>query len=37
VRVGDEAEILACVAALRRYARGLTGDRDRADDLVQDR
>jgi RNA polymerase sigma-70 factor (ECF subfamily) len=36
VRVGAEAEIVACVPGLRRYARGLTGDRDRADDLVQD-
>ncbi|EKF40981.1 sigma-70 family RNA polymerase sigma factor [Nitratireductor indicus] len=30
----DEME--ACVPALRRYARALTHDRDRADDLVQD-
>jgi RNA polymerase sigma-70 factor (ECF subfamily) len=29
-------EIEACVPALRRYARALTRDRDRADDLVQD-
>jgi RNA polymerase sigma-70 factor (ECF subfamily) len=29
-------EIEAAVPALRRYARGLTGDADRADDLVQD-
>jgi RNA polymerase sigma-70 factor (ECF subfamily) len=29
-------EIEAAVPALRRYARGLTGDSDRADDLVQD-
>jgi RNA polymerase sigma-70 factor (ECF subfamily) len=29
-------EIAACVPALRRYARALTHDRDRADDLVQD-
>jgi RNA polymerase sigma-70 factor (ECF subfamily) len=36
VRARDEAEIVACVPGLRRYARGLTGDRDRADDLVQD-
>ena len=32
----DEADIVACIPSLRRYARGLTGDRDRADDLVQD-
>ena len=32
----DEAEIVACIPSLRRYARGLTADRDRADDLVQD-
>jgi RNA polymerase sigma-70 factor (ECF subfamily) len=30
------AEIEAAVPALRRYARGLVGDADRADDLVQD-
>src|SRR5665213_3765229 len=36
MRARDEAEIVACVPGLRRYARGLTGDRDRADDLVQD-
>lgn len=30
------AEIVACIPALRRYARGLTGSRDAADDLVQD-
>ena len=29
-------EIAECVPALRRYARALTGDRDAADDLVQD-
>ncbi|MHC0053360.1 sigma-70 family RNA polymerase sigma factor [Actibacterium sp. D379-3] len=29
-------EIEANIPALRRYARGLTGDRDTADDLVQD-
>lgn len=29
-------EITACVPALRRYARGLTRNADRADDLVQD-
>jgi RNA polymerase sigma-70 factor (ECF subfamily) len=32
----DEAEIVACIPSLRRYARGLGSDRDRADDLVQD-
>ncbi len=32
----DEAAIVACIPSLRRYARGLTSDRDRADDLVQD-
>jgi len=36
VRVQDEAEIVACIPSLRRYARGLTSQRDRADDLVQD-
>lgn len=36
MRARDEAEIVACIPSLRRYARGLTGDRDRADDLVQD-
>jgi RNA polymerase sigma-70 factor (ECF subfamily) len=36
VRARDEAEIVACMPGLRRYARGLTGDRDRAADLVQD-
>ncbi|MYN14517.1 sigma-70 family RNA polymerase sigma factor [Pusillimonas sp. TS35] len=30
------AQITACIPSLRRYARGLTGDRDLADDLVQD-
>ena len=29
-------EVEACVPALRRYARALTRDPDRADDLVQD-
>lgn len=29
-------DILAEIPRLRRYARALTGDRDRADDLVQD-
>jgi len=36
MRAEDEAQILACIPSLRRYARGLTGDPDRADDLVQD-
>ena len=31
-----ESLIVACIPSLRRYARGLTGDPDRADDLVQD-
>jgi RNA polymerase sigma-70 factor (ECF subfamily) len=34
--VRDEAEIVACIPSLRRYARGLVLDPDRADDLVQD-
>ena len=29
-------DILACLPHLRAFARSLTGDRDRADDLVQD-
>lgn len=36
MRADDEASILACIPSLRRYARGLTGDAHRADDLVQD-
>ncbi|MCV6905502.1 MAG: RNA polymerase sigma factor, partial [Achromobacter xylosoxidans] len=36
MRAEDEAAILACIPSLRRYARGLTGDPHRADDLVQD-
>ncbi|MEO7338473.1 MAG: RNA polymerase sigma factor, partial [Caldimonas sp.] len=36
MRADDEAEIVGCIAGLRRYARGLTGQRERADDLVQD-
>lgn len=36
MRADDEAAILACIPSLRRYARGLTGDPHRADDLVQD-
>lgn len=30
------AQIVACIPGLRRYARGLTGNRESADDLVQD-
>lgn len=29
-------QIVSCIPNLRRYARGLTGDREAADDLVQD-
>lgn len=36
MRVQDEAEIVACIPSLRRYARGLMSDSARADDLVQD-
>ena len=36
MRAQEEADIVACIPSLRRYARGLTSDRDRADDLVQD-
>jgi len=36
MRAEDEAQIVACIPSLRRYARGLTGDREQADDLVQD-
>ena len=36
MRAQDEAEIVACIPSLRRYARGLVSDRERADDLVQD-
>lgn len=36
MRAHDEAEIVACIPGLRRYARGLVSDRNRADDLVQD-
>src|SRR5471032_1598462 len=32
----DRADIAAHIPRLRRYARALTGDRDRAEDLVQD-
>jgi RNA polymerase sigma-70 factor, ECF subfamily len=31
-----EEEVLACLPHLRAFARSLTGERDRADDLVQD-
>lgn len=30
------AQIVACIPSLRRYARGLTANREAADDLVQD-
>ena len=36
MRAQDQADIVACTPSLRRYARGLVSDRDRADDLVQD-
>jgi RNA polymerase sigma-70 factor (ECF subfamily) len=36
MRAQHEAGIVACIPSLRRYARGLTGDVHRADDLVQD-
>jgi RNA polymerase sigma-70 factor (ECF subfamily) len=36
MRVQDEAQIVACIPHLRRYARGLSSDREQADDLVQD-
>jgi RNA polymerase sigma-70 factor (ECF subfamily) len=32
----DDADLSACIPSLRRYARGLAGDRAQADDLVQD-
>ena len=32
----ERTQLLACIPRLRRYARALTGDRSRADDLVQD-
>lgn len=36
-RVPDvSAQIVACIPSLRRYARGLTANREAADDLVQD-
>ena len=31
-----EEDLLACIPHLRAYARFLTGNRERADDLVQD-
>lgn len=31
-----DREIVACIPSLRRYAAGLTGNREAADDLVQD-
>jgi RNA polymerase sigma-70 factor (ECF subfamily) len=36
MRATDEADIVACIPQLRRYARGLDSDRDLADELVQD-
>lgn len=36
MRAQDEAGIVASIPHLRRYARGLYSDRERADDLVQD-
>ena len=36
MRAQDEAAIVACIPGLRRYARGLLGGTDLADDLVQD-
>jgi len=36
MRAEDEAQIVACIPSLRRYARGLTGNPEQADDLVQD-
>ncbi len=35
-RQADEQAMLACLPRLRRYARALTGEREGADDLVQD-
>lgn len=35
-RQADEQLMLACLPRLRRYARALVGDRNAADDLVQD-
>lgn len=36
MRAQDQDAIVACIPQLRRYARGLTSDGARADDLVQD-
>lgn len=36
MRAQDEADIVACIPHLRRYARGLNPQREHADDLVQD-
>ena len=36
LRVSIDADILACLPNLRAFARALVGNRDRADDLVQD-
>ena len=36
MRAQNEAEIVACIPHLRRYARGLISNREQADDLVQD-
>ena len=36
MHASEAAEIVACIGSLRRYARGLTGHPERADDLVQD-
>lgn len=36
LRLAVEQAMLACLPRLRRYARVLTGERDSADDLVQD-
>lgn len=36
MRAPDEAEIVACIPHLRRYARGLNANPEHADDLVQD-
>jgi RNA polymerase sigma-70 factor, ECF subfamily len=36
MRAQDEADIVACIPHLRRYARGLSAGREHADDLVQD-
>ena len=36
VDAGDDASLLTWLPRLRRYARALTGNRDDADDLVQD-